>query len=344
MSRNASRLRPARDGVVRQEFRAGRPLYSTVHHTRKWISGRVAVRLLSARRGLMRFHQHRTWIVAQTELLVSGLPGGVDLRAPVPSCPGWTLGALLRHVGGGHRWAAEVVRTRADRFLPDGIVRDVDGDDTGPVPAGWLLDGAHELAAALGDAGPDAPVWTPFKPVRTPFEPVRTSFELVQTPFEPVRTPFEAVSPPLEVAGMPFWARRFAHETLMHRADATLAAGTPFDVDTDVAVDALDEWMELDAHPIHFELDPAKKAILGPGRTVALRATDLPPGQDAGWFVDLTGAVNTWRRGGGAAAVTVQARVRELLLLVYRRRTADGLPVTGDGGLLRHWLGHVAFG
>jgi uncharacterized protein (TIGR03083 family) len=215
----------------------------------------------------------------------------------------------LRHVGGGHRWAAEVVRTRADGFLPDGIVRDVDGDDTGRVPAGWLLDGAHELAAALGDAGPDAPVWTPF-----------------------------------EAGGMPFWARRFAHETLMHRADATLAAGTPFDVDTDVAVDALDEWMELDAHPIHFDLNPAKQAVLGPGRTVALRATDLPPEQDGSWFVDLTGAVNTWRRGGGAAAVTVQAPVRQLLLLVYRRRAADGLPVTGDDGLLRHWLGHVAFG
>jgi uncharacterized protein (TIGR03083 family) len=257
----------------------------------------------------MRFEHHCTWIVAQTELLVAGMAGGVDLRAPVPSCPGWTLGALLRHIGGGHRWAAEIVRTRATGFLPDGIVREVAGDDTGRVPGDWLLDGAHELAGALAEAGPDAPVWTPF-----------------------------------ELGGMPFWARRFAHETLMHRADATLAAGTPFEVATDVAVDALDEWMELDAHPIHFDLDPAKRAILGPGRTVALVAADLPAGPDAGWFVDLTGDVNTWRRGTGPAAVAVQAPLRELLLLVYRRRNETGLPVTGDDGLLRHWLGHVAFG
>ncbi|GAB3847136.1 maleylpyruvate isomerase family mycothiol-dependent enzyme [Dactylosporangium cerinum] len=260
----------------------------------------------------MRFEDHCSWIVAQTELLVSDLPHA-PLGRPVPSCPDWTLGALLRHIGGGHRWAAGIVRTRATGFLPDGIVRDVAGDDTGEVPAGWLLDGAHELATALLDAGPDEPVWTP-----------------------------------VDAGGMPFWARRFAHETLVHRADATLAAGTPFEVATDVAVDALDEWMELDTHPIHFELDPAKKEILGPGRTVALLADDLPDGGSvdvpAGWFVDLTGEVNTWRRGVGPAAVTVRAPLRQLLLMVYRRRTPDGLLVTGDEALLRHWLGHVAFG
>ena len=252
----------------------------------------------------MGFEHHRTWIVGQTELLVAGLAGGADLRAPVPSCPGWTLGALLRHVGGGHRWAAEIVRTRATGFLPDGIVRDVAGDDSGAVPGDWLLDGAHELAAALGEAGPDAEVWTPF-----------------------------------ELGGMPFWARRFAHETLMHRADAMLAAGAPFEVAADVAVDALDEWMELDAHPVHFDLDPAKREILGAGRTVALVADE-----GEGWFVDLTGEVNTWRRGGGAAAVSVRAPLRELLLMVYRRRTPDAMTVAGDANLLHHWLGHVAFG
>ncbi|MEV0130969.1 maleylpyruvate isomerase family mycothiol-dependent enzyme [Dactylosporangium sp. NPDC050688] len=285
----------------------------------------------------MGFERHRTWIVSQTELLVAGLAGGADLRAPVPSCPGWTLGSLLRHVGGGHRWAAEIVRTRATGFVPDSIVRDVAGDDGGAVPGDWLLDGAHELAAALGEAGPDAEVWTPF-----------------------------------EVGGMPFWARRFAHETLVHRADAMLAAGVPFEVATEVAVDALDEWMELDAHPVHFDLNPAKREILGAGRTIALIPDEGAKSRDAGaesrdvgaerrgegaksrdkswddraegWFVDLTGTVNAWRRGGGPAAVTVRAPLRELLLMVYRRRTPDGMTVEGDTNLLHHWLGHVAFG
>ena len=35
--------------------------------------------------------------------------------AAVPSCPGWSVDQLVRHVGGVHRWAAEHVRTgRAD--------------------------------------------------------------------------------------------------------------------------------------------------------------------------------------------------------------------------------------
>ncbi len=284
----------------------------------------------------MRFEHHVTWISAQTELLVAGLPDSADLRAPVPSCPGWTLGALLRHIGGGHRWAAEIVRTRATGFLPDGIVRDVAGDDTGPVPAQWLLDGAHELSAALAAAGPDAPVWTPF--TTQPNTPFTTP------PSTQPDTPFHTPPNITSTGGMPFWARRFAHETLMHRADATLATGAAFEVDTGVGLDALDEWMELDAHPIHFQLDPAKHAILGPGRTVALLATDVPGSEDAAWFVDLTGDVNTWRRGRGQAAVTVQAPLRELLLLVYRRRNVNPHHLTGDAALLNHWLRHVAFG
>jgi len=28
---------------------------------------------------------------------------GADLTTPVPSCPGWNVGQLLRHLGGAHR-------------------------------------------------------------------------------------------------------------------------------------------------------------------------------------------------------------------------------------------------
>ena len=49
-------------------------------------------------------------IVAQTEQLTSSIKGA-DLAAPVPTCAGWSLGDLLRHLGGAHRWAEEIVRT-----------------------------------------------------------------------------------------------------------------------------------------------------------------------------------------------------------------------------------------
>src|SRR3954462_8212365 len=110
--------------------------------------------------GCMDFDRHCAEIVAQTDLLARELDGA-DLGAPVSSCPGWTIGQLLRHIGGGHRWAGGIVRTRAAEFIPDDQVRKLDGDDSGAVPADWLVEGAERLAGALRAAGPDAELWTP---------------------------------------------------------------------------------------------------------------------------------------------------------------------------------------
>ncbi|HEY2204030.1 MAG TPA: maleylpyruvate isomerase family mycothiol-dependent enzyme [Pseudonocardia sp.] len=253
----------------------------------------------------MDFERHCAEIVTQTELLTADVTGA-DLHAPVPSCPGWTLGMLLRHIGGGHRWAEEVVRTRATGFLLDDRLRRLEGDDSGEVPARWLVEGATRFADTLRAAGPDASTWGPFH--------------------------FGRAS---------FWARRFANETLVHRADATLAAGTAFAAAPDVAEEAVAEWLELDSLPQHFELRPEKRELLGAGRTLAFEATDA----DAAWSVDLTGDVIAWRRGRGAAAVTVRASLTDLLLVLYRRTAVPGagVEVLGDAALLELWSGHVAF-
>jgi hypothetical protein len=41
-----------------------------------------------------------------------------------------------------------------------------------------------------------------------------------------------------------FYARRFTHETAIHRADATLALDQEYALDQDVAMDTIDEWLE----------------------------------------------------------------------------------------------------
>jgi len=250
----------------------------------------------------MDFDRHCTEIVAQTELLAATV-AGADLRKRVPSCPAWTLGMLLRHVGGGHRWTEEIVRTRAEGSIGANELRELDGDDTGEAPVEWLVEGARLLAETLRAAGPDQEVWTPF-----------------------------------DDATPKFWARRFTHETLVHRADATLAVGAEFTAGEQVVLDAIDEWMTLDANPVHFEYNPRKRELLGAGRTLAFEAADA----DASWFVDLTGEVIRWRRGRGEAAVTVRAPLTDLLLVIYRRKPA--VDVEGDAGILDGWLTHVAFG
>lgn len=131
---------------------------------------------------------------------------GTAMDAPVPSCPEWTVHALLKHIGGHHRW----VRGNLDRTPEDGMHP---FDDYEPAPddrraADWVAEGADALADRLAEVGPDQRCWT----------------------WVP------------ELATTGFWARRTANETAVHRWDMQNAAGAPDPVDADHAVDAVDEY------------------------------------------------------------------------------------------------------
>ncbi|GAA3864230.1 maleylpyruvate isomerase family mycothiol-dependent enzyme [Saccharothrix violaceirubra] len=248
------------------------------------------------------FDRHREEIVVQTDLLREAV-AGADMGIAVPSCPGWTVRDLVRHVGAGHRWVDEIVRARRAGPLDDADVRDVGGPLPEDVDA-WLAEGARQLSDALAEAGVDGPVWS--------------------------------VAP----GGMRFWARRFAHETVVHRADAVLALGQEFVLATDVAVDGVDEWMDLMALPWHLEHDPTKRELLGPGRTLHFHATDT----DAEWLADLTGEVISVHHAHEKAAVEVRGAVTDLLLHLYHRRGTEDVDVLGDRDLLDFWTDRVGFG
>ncbi|MGW1024558.1 maleylpyruvate isomerase family mycothiol-dependent enzyme [Streptomyces sp. NPDC002577] len=258
------------------------------------------------------YERHCAEIVRQTELLRSRVDDA-DLTVAVPSCPGWNVGQLLRHLGGAQRWAEEIVRTRATEPPSDEHFRDLSGytDEDPAVLGPWLVKGAAQLVDTLRAAGPDAQMWTPLA--------IRTAR---------------------------FYARRFAHETLIHGADATLALGEDFTVDEEVALDAFDEWMELHSLPEMFEYHPEMRELLGPGRTLHFHATDTPPEAGAEWLVDLTGDAIVWRRAHEKAAVAVRGRLADLLLLVYRRLPAhsEAFEVFGDEQLLDLWWERVGFG
>jgi uncharacterized protein (TIGR03083 family) len=260
---------------------------------------------------LLSYDRYCTEIVAQAELLTSAVDGA-DMTVPVASCPDWNVGQLLRHLGGVHRWAATIVSTRATEpvqaQVPDYSVY-VSEDPAVVVP--WLAEGAAQLAEALRAAGPGMPLWTPVPGGNTDF-----------------------------------YARRFTHETLIHRADATLALGSAFSAAPQIALDAVDEWLELGALPMHFDVHPQTRELLGPGRTVHLHATDTAPLASAEWVIDLTGDTIAWRRAHEKAAVAVRAPLTDLLLVVYKRRTARGadIQVLGDAQLLDFWLERVSFG
>jgi len=135
-------------------------------------------------------------------------------------------------------------------------------------------------------------------------------------------------------------------QLVRHRADATLALGQPYTLERAVAIDAIDEWMELGSLPMHFDVHPWMRELLGRDRTLHFHATDTDAGDAAEWVADLTGDVLAWRRAHEKCAVAVRGPVVELLLVVYRRRSpGDGtVEVLGDAKLLDFWLERVSFG
>jgi uncharacterized protein (TIGR03083 family) len=252
------------------------------------------------------FDRHCNEIVAQAGLFADHLDGA-DVSAPVASCPGWNVSQLARHVDGGLRWARAIVADRADTPPPDTALRDLSqatADDADELAAG-VRTAAAELAATLRAAGPDASMWCP-----------------------------------VPGGGSAFYARRFAHETAIHRADAALALGIDYVLPNFVAVDGVAEWLELGAMPFHFEVHPWMRELLGPGRTIGLHATDT----DDHWVLDFTGEAIAWRHGDEETAAALRGPVTDLLLALYRRRPVASVDVLGDAELIDFWQERVAFG
>lgn len=252
------------------------------------------------------FDRHCVEITTQATLLADHLDGA-DVRIPVPTCPGWNVSQLCRHVDGGLRWVQQIVATGATEPPPDTALRDLAGatNDDPVTLAESLREAAATLTSTLQHAGPAAQMWCP-----------------------------------VPSGGTAFYARRFVHETAIHRSDAALAMGVPYALDADVAGDGVEEWLELGSMPFHFEVHPWMRELLGPGHRIGLHATDT--GEH--WLLDLTGDVITWRRGDEPAAADVRGRVTDLLLAMYRRLPITALDVTGDAGLVDFWLERVGFG
>lgn len=262
--------------------------------------------------GSLTHEEYCAQLLAETERF-RAIVRCADLSVTVPTCPDWTLADLARHVGGAHRWVGTIVSTRTLKPVDDADVPEGDGpegEDAAALDA-WLAAGVEQAVAALREAGPDTEVWT-WAPVQ------RTGF----------------------------WSRRMAHETVIHRADAALAAGAAFEVEPEVAADCLEEWLQIGELPVFAERFAERQGdLFGPGRSLHLHATDTPPELNAEWFLDLSGERFTHRRAHEKAAVALRGPMTDVLRVVYRRLPADSdrVEVLGDRALLDRWLACVSF-
>jgi uncharacterized protein (TIGR03083 family) len=216
-----------------------------------------------------------------------------SLDAPVPTCPDWTLRDLVRHVGGIHSWAATIVSQARDRpYDPFAELEASWPSDAALVD--WFRTGHQALVQALESAPDDLSCFA-----------------------------FMSAGSPLG-----FWARRQAHETAIHRADAEAAGGTAAAYPPEQAVDGIDELL------FGFMSRRGQRLKADQPCTLSLQASDA----DAAWLVHISpDEPRVSREAPGSADCRVNATASDLFLLVWNRRAPAGLEVQGDASLLDLW-------
>ncbi|MGW7822933.1 maleylpyruvate isomerase family mycothiol-dependent enzyme [Streptomyces puniciscabiei] len=263
---------------------------------------------------LLAYDRYCEEIAHQVDRLRAVVTSGGDLSATVPTCPDWSLEDLVRHMGGALRRVDALVRSRAQENIPAERIPLAGGPegrgDAGALDA-WLAETGELVVGALREAGPDTKVWSW-----------------------------------TGIADTGFWARRMTHEITVHRADATLAAGQPYEVAPDIAADAVDEWLQIVQWVQRSGLKREAEELRGPGRSIHLHATDADPALNAEWLIELGEDGVTWRRGHEKATVALRGPLTSVLLAFYRRLPLDapGVEVLGERELLEFWLERATFG
>ncbi|MEU0936389.1 MULTISPECIES: maleylpyruvate isomerase family mycothiol-dependent enzyme [unclassified Embleya] len=214
----------------------------------------------------------------------------------VPTCPGWTVADLTRHVGGVYLHKTLSMRQAAepDPWPPKGLA------DEEPLA---LLERSYAALCAEFAA-------------RSPQDPAGTWYGPDQT--------------------VGFWIRRMAQETVVHRIDAELGAGqTVVPIPDDLAVDGVDELLKIFvAYGVGEWADHFTDLLIdSPGRRYLLRtdgaAWRVRTGPGLFAVEDATVGAES---GDDATDVTISGPPSALLRWVWNRTSpgeASGVTIEG---------------
>lgn len=213
---------------------------------------------------------------------------GADLTARVPSCPDWSLADLVQHVGMVYLHKVECMRL-------------------GDHPTEWPPPGVdQEPPLELFDRA-YADLVAEFAK-RDPTQPTFTWYGRDQS--------------------VGFWIRRMAHESVIHRIDAELAAGVEIaPVPDDLAVDGIDEFLvafvEYGSHEWLSEIGDVLGSADG-------RAVRIESGGTA-WFVRPTPeGVQVRRSDVESAEAVVRGEPRDVLLWLWGRAGDETVIFDGE--------------
>jgi uncharacterized protein (TIGR03083 family) len=219
-----------------------------------------------------------------------------DLAADVPSCPGWSVADLVRHVAAVYLHKVECIRlgSHPEPWPPPGI------DDEEPFA---LLDRAYAaLVAEFTARDPQSAAFTWYGPDQT----------------------------------VGFWIRRMAHETVIHRVDAELGAGTRIArIPRELAEDGIDEFLVafVEYGSRTWPDETADLLADADGRAVRVETPD------SAWLVRPTPEgievrVSDVDSAQAQAEAVVGGEPSKLLLWLWNRADDETVSVQGDAGLV----------
>jgi uncharacterized protein (TIGR03083 family) len=218
------------------------------------------------------------------------------LSASIEKCPGWTVATVLQHLIEVHWfWATIVDEHLSERPGDERRPADVAPDEL----ADRFLTGALHLADVLRRADQASPVWT-------------------WTPL---------------VKNVSFVTRHQVQEIAVHHWDVARACGSDLVIDSDLASDAVDEFLTLSVSSESDPADPPRPSLDG---RLGLRCTDI----DGGWTVydgTISGTV-AFVPGVETAESTLIATSSDFLLWLYSRVEISGNPDAIELGTRLHAL------
>lgn len=198
---------------------------------------------------------------------------GRDLAARVEHCPDWDVADLVHHLTSVHWFWATVVETLPSE-PPEARWERVPDDE--------LIDAGRQQLARL-------------------LEALRTT--------DTTAACWTWCAPQQHVG---FILRHQVQEAAVHHFDAAHAVGASWDVDEEVAADAVDEMLHVSLPSEHDPADPPPAPL---GEVVLSTGTRSWTVRDAG-----PGALVVTPGGGPP---TVQAPAKDLLLWLYNRKQLD---------------------
>jgi uncharacterized protein (TIGR03083 family) len=219
----------------------------------------------------------------------------LDRRAAVPWSDRWTVGTVARHVAGTHHVVADVIRGRPTADFGLFANLRTPAKDS-PEFVEWFRSGTASLLDQVSSVPADDECWSWFEPG----------------------------------SSVGWWARRMAHEAVVHRSDVDAAQGREFSVAPEVAADGIDEFLDV-------FVAASRAAQDGPaGPTMSVECSD----RKECWWVDLSRrGERTVSREPRDASVGIRGTAQQLLLFVWGRTPAGALALdaSGDVGELDRW-------